>query len=426
MSTEEKQNFQTSQDSESTIFPTNEKELADIIKRFYKLNTPLEIIGSGSKRNIGKPIQVAKTLNMTKIDGIVEYLPEELYIKVKACTPIQQIENELKKNKQQLAFEPIDLGYLFSGKSNYGTAAGQVACNLSGPRRFKVGSVRDHVLGFRGVNGRGEIIKSGGTVVKNVTGYDLSKLITGSFGTLVALTELTLKVSPKKPSQSTVIIYTDNIKKISVLFDQILSSSNEISGSIFIPNEPKNNKFELNKNKIFKFNDLKYEGSFLAFRLEGDNKSIQERIKDLSKELDLNKFKTSILDIYQSVPFWQKVNNLELFSNSKNNILRAVIPPSNNEKLMNYLKNKYKHYIDWSGSLFWIEILDKNEGKIKDIKKIILEMNGYLTIIKRSENFNFDETLFSINQSKLFISKKIKESFDPKRIFNPGKMYREI
>ena len=93
---------------------------------------------------------------------------------------------------------------------------------------------------------------------------------------------------------------------------------------------------------------------------------------------------------------------------------------------MNYLKNKYKHYIDWSGSLFWIEILDKNEGKIKDIKKIILEMNGYLTIIKRSENFNFDETLFSINQSKLFISKKIKESFDPKSIFNPGKMYREI
>ena len=93
---------------------------------------------------------------------------------------------------------------------------------------------------------------------------------------------------------------------------------------------------------------------------------------------------------------------------------------------MNYLKNKYKYYIDWSGSLFWIEILDKNDAKIKDIKKIILEMNGYLTIIKRSENFSFDETLFSINQAKLFISKKIKESFDPKRIFNPGKMYREI
>ena len=101
-------------------------------------------------------------------------MPEELYIKVKAGTPIKTIEEELKKNNQQLAFEPIDFGNLLNGKSDYGTAAGQVACNISGPRRFKVGSVRDHVLGFRGVNGRGEIIKSGGVVVKNVTGYDLS------------------------------------------------------------------------------------------------------------------------------------------------------------------------------------------------------------------------------------------------------------
>ena len=425
MSIEAKKNSQISLDSE--IFkPEDEQTVSDIIRDCYKKNLPIEIIGSNSKNFIGYNLQSAKTLDFSNLSGIIEYLPEELYIKVKPGTPLVLIEETLDKNNQQLAFETIDFGFIQNGKSNKGTIGGYVACNFAGSRRFKIGSVRDHILGFRGVNGKGDIIKSVGTVVKNVTGYDLSKLITGSFGTLVALTELTLKVSPKKPSQSTVIIYTDNIKKISFLFDQILSSSNEISGSIFIPNEPKNNKFELNKNKIFKFNDLKYEGSFLAFRLEGDNKSIQERIKDLTKELNLNKFKTSILDIYQSVPFWQKVNNLELFSNSKNNILRAVIPPSNNEKLMNYLKNKYKHYIDWSGSLFWIEILDKNEGKIKDIKKIILEMNGYLTIIKRSENFSFDETLFSINQAKLFISKKIKESFDPKRIFNPGKMYREI
>ena len=176
MSTEEKQNFPTSQDSDSVVYPQNEKETASFIKKFYKSNIPVELIGSGSKRKIGKSLQCAKTLNLSKLNGIIEYLPEELYIKVKACTSIKLIEEELKKNKQQLAFEPIDFGYLLSGKSDYGTAAGQVACNISGPRRFKVGSVRDHVLGFRGVNGRGEIIKSGGVVVKNVTGYDLSKL----------------------------------------------------------------------------------------------------------------------------------------------------------------------------------------------------------------------------------------------------------
>ena len=102
------------------------------------------------------------------------------------------------------------------------------------------------------------------------------------------------------------------------------------------------------------------------------------------------------------------------------------MPLANSEKFMNYLKNKYKYYVDWSGFLFWIEVLDKDENKIKEIKNFVLENEGYITIIKRSENFNFNESLFTINDNKLFISKKIKESFDPKRIFNPGKMYREI
>ena len=185
MSIEEKQNFPTFQDSNSIEYPQTEGEVSAFIKKFYKSNIPIELFGSGSKKKIGKPLQCAKSLSLSKLNGIVEYLPEELYIKVKAGTPIKIIEEELKKNKQQLAFEPIDFGYLLNEKSDYGTAGGQVACNISGPRRFKVGSVRDHVLGFRGVNGKGEIIKSGGVVVKNVTGYDLSKLMCGSYGTLV-------------------------------------------------------------------------------------------------------------------------------------------------------------------------------------------------------------------------------------------------
>ena len=425
MSIEVKKNFQISLDSD-VLKPEDEQNVSEIIRKTYKKNLPIEIVGSNSKKFIGYNLQTAKTLDFSNLTGIVEYLPEELYIKVKAGTPLNLIEETLEKNNQQLAFEPIDFGFIQNGKSNKGTIGGYVSCNFAGSRRFKLGSVRDHILGFRGVNGKGDIIKSGGIVVKNVTGYDLSKVVTGSFGTLVALTEVTLKVSPKKPSQSTIAIHTEDLKKVSQLFDKILNSSNEISGSVYIPDEPKNKKFELNKNQIFKFNDLKYEGSFLAFRLEGDKKSIEERKKNLAKELELNKLKTSTLDIHQSVLFWQKINNLELFASTKNNVLRAVVPLANNEKLMKYLKNKYKYYIDWSGSLFWIEVADKDEKKIKEIKKFILKIDGYLTIIKRSENFSFDENLFTINENRLFISRKIKESFDPKRIFNPGKMYREI
>ena len=426
MSTEEKKNSQIFQDSDNFYYPEDEQQLSEVVKELYKKNLPTEIVGTGSKSFIGNKIQSANRLKLSRLSGIIEYLPEELYIKVKACTPIELIEQELDKNNQELAFEPLDFGFIEKGKSNKGTIGGYLSCNFAGPRRFKVGSVRDHILGFRGVNGKGDIIKSGGTVVKNVTGYDLSKLIAGSFGTLVALTEVTLKVLPKKNLLSTITIHTEDKKLVSRLFDKISSSSSEISGAIYIPDEPKNKNYNLNKEMIFKFNDLKYKGSFLALRLEGDKTSIDERIKELIKELELNKLNTSILDVYQSTPFWKKVNNLELFSQTKNNLVRVVIPPSNGIKLMKHLGDKYKYYIDWCGALYWIEIQSKKIKKIVEIKKIVREFGGYLTIIKTSLDYDYEESIFTVDNTRLLISEKIKKSFDPKRIFNPGKMYRGI
>ena len=426
MSTEEKKNSQIFQDSDNFYYPEDEQQLSEVVKELYKKNLPTEIVGTGSKSFIGNKIQSANKLKLSKLSGIIEYLSEHLYIKVKACTPIELIEQELDKNNQELAFEPLDFGFIEKGKSNKGTIGGYLSCNFAGPRRFKVGSVRDHILGFRGVNGKGDIIKSGGTVVKNVTGYDLSKLIAGSFGTLVALTEVTLKVLPKKNSLSTITIHTEDKKLVSGLFDKISSSSSEISAAIYIPDEPKNKNYNLNKEMIFKFNDLKYKGSFLALRLEGDKISIEERIKELIKELDLNKLNTSILDVYQSTPFWKKVNNLELFSQTKNNLVRVVIPPSNGIKLMKHLGDKYKYYIDWCGALYWIEIQSKKINKIVEIKKIVKEFGGYLTIIKTSLDYDYEESIFTVDNTRLLISEKIKKSFDPKRIFNPGKMYRGI
>ena len=425
MFTEEKKNSQIYQDS-NHLKPDTEIVVSNLVKDFYKKKLPINLHGINSKKYIGYNVQAAKTLDLSNLNGVIEYLPEELYIKVLAGTPIKIIEDLLEKHNQQLAFEPLDFGYINDGKSNKGSAAGCVATNYAGSRRFKVGSVRDFVLGFRGVNGKGDIIKSGGTVVKNVTGYDLSKVVSGSFGTLVALTELTLKVSPKKTFQNTIVVYLDDAKIISSLFHKILGSSNEISGATYIPDEPKSKKFYLNKIRVFKFNDLNNDGPFLAIRLEGDRVSVQERLKDISKELELKKYKTSILDNHQSVPFWTKVNNLELFTSTKNNLIRAVIPPSNSEKLMKFIGNKFKYFIDWSGSLFWIEVPDNEDDKIGQIREFIGNNEGYMTIIMKSENFDFKEKVFSTDKAKLMISKKIKESFDPKRLFNPGRMYRDI
>ena len=425
MFTEEKQNFQTFQDT-SLEYPKNEKEVSNFIKNFYKTDTPMEIVGSGSKKKIGKLIQCGKTLNLSKLSGIIEYLPEELYIKVKACTPINQIEEELKKNKQQLAFEPIDFGYLFSNVSNYGTAAGLVACNISGPRRFKVGSVRDHILGFRGVNGKGEIIKSGGNVVKNVTGYDLCKLICGSYGTLVALTEITFKVLPAPEESKTLVFHRLKLELSTDLLEKAISSSSDVSGATFLPIEPKCSSCSMDIEKTFKLNDLKYEGSLTAIRIEGSKNSINERLQNLKNELNIQDINISILQTHQSELFWSKVKNLEFFASTKNNIIRIVMPPSNTVQLIFQLSNKFKYYLDWGGALIWMEACELTEQVFDSIRKKVVKLGGYATMIKHSDYLPYVEDVFTINRNRFNISQNIKKSFDPKRILNPGKMYTGI
>jgi len=422
----EKQNSPTYQDSNSTVYPEKEKEVSNLIKKFYKSNIPIEIVGSGSKRKIGKPLQCAKVLNLSKINGIIEYLPEELYIKVKACTPLEQIEKELKKNNQQLAFEPINFGYLLNGKSDSGTAAGQVACNISGPRRFKVGSVRDHVLGFRGVNGRGDIIKSGGTVVKNVTGYDLSKLICGSYGTLVVLTEITFKVLPLPQESKTLIIHDQQLESASDFLDRSISSSSDVSGATFLPIQPENNGCMMDVEKTFKLNDLKHKGSLTAIRIEGSKNSIEQRVQNLINELQIVDTNISILETYQSEIFWNKVKNLEFFSLSKNNILRIVVPPSECIKLVYQLSNKFKYFLDWGGALMWLEAYELSEEMFESIRKKVVKLGGYVTMIKNSDYLPYVEDVFTINSDRFNISQNIKKSFDPKRILNPEKMYTGI
>ena len=148
MSTKIKINSQIFQDSNNVYYPKDEVEVSDLIRELYKQDSPTEIIGNNSKSFIGNKTQSANTTSLSKISGIIDYRPEELYIKVKACTPINEIEKVLSENSQELAFEPIDFGYIKDGKSNKGTIAGYLSCNYAGSRRFKVGSVRDHVLGL--------------------------------------------------------------------------------------------------------------------------------------------------------------------------------------------------------------------------------------------------------------------------------------
>ncbi len=413
------QNSQTFLDFNSDILkPSNENDLQEIIKYCYKKDLPIEIVGTGTKNQIGKKLQCAKILDMSNISGILEYKPEELYITVKAGTPIKTVQDELRKNNQHLAFEPINFSQLFKKDSNEGTIGGTLSCNFSGSRRFKVGSARDHILGFKGYNGKGEKIKSGGTVVKNVTGYDLSKLVTGSFGTLLILSEITLKVLPLQTDTKTIIVSGLALEHSMGVMGSAMDSSNDPSGAVFYPSNFRNN---------FVFNDLTHPGSITAIRVEGTKTSTEERINNLIEDLSLIDKNITVLDNTQSEIFWEDTRNLKVFSKNQKSLLRAVIPASETINLINRLKTFHPSYfIDWGGSLVWLELDYLSNQKIDQIRKRILDSGGYLTVIKSPENLKSSSEIFTIDPIKFKISQSLKKSFDPKRIFNPGKMYTGI
>ncbi len=415
---ETNQNSQTSLDFNSGKFtPNNENEIQEIIKYCFKKNLPIEIVGTRTKQDIGKKLQCAKILDMSKISGIIDYKPEELYITAKAGTPLKHIQEKLKKNNQSLAFEPINFSRIFKN-SDEGTIGGTISCNFSGPRRFKVGSARDHILGFKGFNGKGEKIKSGGTVVKNVTGYDLSKLVTGSFGTLLVLSEVTLKVLPTQSETKTIIVSGLALEHSLGIMGSAISSSNDPSGAVYYPSNLRGN---------FVFNDLTHPGSITALRVEGTKLSTSQRINNLMNDLVLKDKKITVLDSIQSEIFWEDTRALKVFSENDKNILRAVVPPSETFNLINRLKSFHPSYfIDWGGSLIWFELDYLSNQKIDQLRQRISDVNGYITVIKSSENIKSSSEIFTIDPIKFKISQNLKKSFDPKRILNPGKMYTGI
>src|SRR3954470_19135851 len=186
--------------------PRDAKEVEEALRWALEDDRALDIVGAGTKRAIGRPSQTDITLDLSGLAGITLYEPEELVLSARAGTPLAEVEALVESRGQQLAFEPMDYGPILGGAADAGSLGGALAVNLSGPRRIKAGAARDHFLGFTAVSGRAETFKSGGRVVKNVTGYDLCKLLAGSFGTLAAMTEVTIKVLPRPETEATVTV----------------------------------------------------------------------------------------------------------------------------------------------------------------------------------------------------------------------------
>ena len=259
---------------DDTIKPRDRNDIEAAVQWALGDGKSLEIVGHGSKRALGRPSQHDATLDLSALSGVTLYEPQELVLSAKAGTPLAEIDAVLAAQGQALAFEPMDYGPVLGEPEGRSTIGGVIAANLSGPRRIKVGTVRDHFLGVTAVSGRGETFKSGGRVVKNVTGYDLCKLLAGSWGTLGIMTDVTLKVLPQPETEATLVLYGLNEREAGEAMTKAMGSSFDVSGAAHLPDY-----------LAARLDGVGRSDAATLLRIEGIRPSVVHRIEALEREL---------------------------------------------------------------------------------------------------------------------------------------------
>jgi glycolate oxidase FAD binding subunit len=378
----------------------------------------LEVTGAGSKRAIGRPSQTDFTLDLSGLSGVTLYEPEELVLSAWAGTPLAEIETLLEKNNQQLAFEPMDYGPLLGGLAGQGTLGGALATNLSGPRRIKAGAARDHFLGVTAVTGRAETIKSGGRVVKNVTGYDMCKLLAGSWGTLAAMTDVTIKVLPKAESEATVIVEGLDDARACAAMAAAMGSSCDVSGAAHLPDHVASY-----------FDGLPRPEAATALRLEGFTPSVKHR-KEALTALMKPFGPVALLDEKESRALWRSVRQVKPFAAEAARarpLWRISTAPSRGHEIAAAITPAAQMFYDWAGGLLWVAMPFADEPDAGSIRTAVNSVGGHATLVRAPAPVRASVEVFEPQEAALrALAKRVKESFDPKGVLNPGRMYAGV
>ena len=416
--------------SSPDLYPGNTEAVRECVHAAVSNETPLEVVGNGSKRFYGRPVSASRTLSLAKLRGVVDYQPGELVVVVRPGTPLAELEQTLAGSGQALAFEPSHWG-------PNATIGGTVACNLSGPRRVRAGAARDHLLGFESVTGRGQIVRGGGRVVKNVTGYDLSKVMCGSFGTLAVLTELVLKVLPAAETERTVVVTgLDDAEAISLL---ILASRspNDVSGLAHLPRGLRVPQG---------LSGAAAEGeSITLIRVEGPAPSVEHRARQI---VGLAKRETGYLEAAESKAAWAALRELEpLVAGAGERLWRISLPPSLSAEFKARLSSaasstatssgatlsstaSSRAFFDWGGGLLWCMLPESVSAE--HVHRLAEEAGGHARLVRSAGggangNSNAqsgeDQVFAPLAAANRKLHQQLKLAFDPNGVLNPGRMY---
>lgn len=385
----------------AVLAPADEGALAAAIADAHASREPLAVEGNGSKRGLLRPVQAARTLSTRGLTGITLYRPSELVISARAGTPVPEIEAALAEKGQHLIAEPPDTRALF-GTEAPATLGGIVAANLSGPRRIAWGAMRDHVLGIRFVNGMGEVIRSGGRVLKNVTGLDLCKLLAGSYGTLGVMTEITLKVLPAPEAQATVVVDVPDAAAGVRALSAGLGSPYGVSGAALLDGP---------------------DGMQALLRIEDFAPSVAYRAGRLVQEMAAHGG-ARIAEADESRGVWAAIRDgAPLAATGGEAIWRVSVRPSAGPGIMAAARAAgSRAYLDWGGGLAWIAG-PATEQMHDSIAAAARAAGGTFTLFRGPEALRAAVAVLPEEPPPLAaLARRVKAALDPGGILNPGRM----
>ena len=406
-----------------TLKPRTAKDVEDAVQWALSRSAALELVGHGSKRAIGRPAQSDLTLDLSGLSGVILYEPEELVLSAQAGTPLDEIEALLAERGQHLAFEPIDYGPLLGGAPSNGTIGGVLAANLCGPRRISAGAARDHFLGFEAVSGRGESFKAGGRVVKNVTGYDLCKLMAGSWGTLAALTTVTIKTLPRPQTQATVLVPgLDDATAIRAMA-AAMATSCDVSGTAHLPAAVAG-RIGLGEGR-----------SLTLLRLEGVAPSVAHRKAALMTAMKsfVKPFgAVEMCDEPVSRKVSRSVRDVSPFTGpdlSARPVWRIVTAPSRGAQLAGMITAATEAEVlyDWAGGLVWVMLAPSDDAGAALVRRAVGACGGQAMLIRAPAATRAAVDVFSPQEPGLAsLTRRVKHGFDPNSVLNPGRMWAGV
>jgi glycolate oxidase FAD binding subunit len=410
-------------DTVDTLKVRDAQDVEQVVRTALASEQPLEIIGHGSKRLIGQPMATNALLDLSALNAVKAYEPNELIITVQAGAPLADVLSLIDSKNQQFAFEPVNTSQLL-GTPDIGTIGGMIGAGLAGPRRIKAGGARDHLLGAHAVSGFGDSFKAGGKVVKNVTGYDLCKLLAGSWGTLAVMTEVTLKVMPRPESERTLVLRGLDDVTANRAMTAALGSPFDVSGAAHLPSSA----FRAAAGALADLGSPQQAVTLL--RLEGIAASAVHRAAALGAAL-APFGQVEILQDAASAAIWGSVRDVQPFAASGAlaawQVWRIVCPPASGGALGERLARDTGGdlFYDWGGGLIWAALPPKPDAQAALVRQRVDAVGGHATLLRASEQVRRNVDVFHPQQGGLAaLGERVRHSFDPKNILNRGRLTR--